>query len=300
MSIILLPKKYIQKKMQKSIEIAKKNTLHTQEVNMKKSVKQINLEEKIYAKLSGKVKEIAEFLFHDEEIQALHDYANIVSIKRLGFNDHGPVHMRTAALNALTMFELLADAQIKMNLEQEEIGTSEDSRTVVLVASLLHDLGMTVARGKHEFLSIHFAYPILNRVLEKFYPDDIYKRIIIRSMIIEGIFGHMATQPIHSLEAGLVLIGDGCDMEKGRARITTLLATKPQVGDIHKYSSRAIQKVKIQKGTEKPIKIQVTMSQSVGFFQIEEVLYTKIASSPVKPYIELYAGVRDNAPLRYL
>ena len=32
------------------------------------------------------------------------------------------------------------------------------------------------------------------------------------------------------------------------------------------------------------------MSESVGFFQVEEVLITKINSSPIKDYIELYAG----------
>jgi metal-dependent HD superfamily phosphatase/phosphodiesterase len=66
---------------------------------MKKSVKQIHLEEEINAVLDGKSKEIANFIFQDEEIIAMQDYANVVSIKRLGYNDHGPVHMRKAALN---------------------------------------------------------------------------------------------------------------------------------------------------------------------------------------------------------
>jgi len=267
---------------------------------MKKSTKQIHLENKIMKMLSGKALSVVEYIFADKEIQVYHDYANIVSIKRLGFNDHGPVHMRKAALNALVMFELLEKAGIKFNLEKEGIGTKEDSKIAVLVASLLHDLGMTVTRKNHEFLSVQLAAPIIERILDKFYANDLTKRVILRSLIIECIFGHMATQPIHSLEAGLVLIGDGCDMEKGRARITTLLINKPRVGDIHKYSSREIQKVKIIPGEKKPIRIIAEMNQSVGFFQIEEVLFPKIASSPVKPYIELYAGVKGEEMLRYL
>jgi hypothetical protein len=270
------------------------------EAKMKKSVKQINLETTFLAKLDGKSKDIANFIFQDEEINALHDYANIVSIKRLGYNDHGPVHMRKAALNALIMFELLTDANIQLNLESEQIGDVDDSRIAVIIATLLHDLGMTIARDNHEFMSVELAAPIVNRILEQFYQNDITKKVILRSLIFEGILGHMATQTIHSLEAGLVLIGDGCDMEKGRARITTLLSEKPKVGDIHKYSSVAIQQVQIMKGDIKPIKIDIQMSQSVGFFQVEEVLYPKIASSPVKPYIELLAAVRDNPPMRYL
>ncbi len=122
----------------------------------------------------------------------------------------------------------------------------------------------------------------------------------IRSLAIEGIFGHMATHKIHSLEAGLVLIGDGSDMEKGRARIPTMLSSQTRVGDIHRTSASAIQKVKIFKGQEKPINITVEMNASVGFFQVEEVFFPKINISPVKPYIELYAGVTDREMLRYL
>lgn len=266
---------------------------------MKKSKKQTYLENKILSKLSGKSASVVSLIFADKEIQALQDYANVVSIKRLGFNDHGPVHMRKSALNSLIMFDLLHKAGIKFNLEKEGIGTVEDSKIAVLIASLLHDIGMTASRDNHETLSVILALPIINRLLSKIYNQS-GKIVIMQSLIIEGIIGHMATQKIYSLEAGLVLIGDGCDMEKGRARIPTLLSQRPRVGDIHKYSSGSIQKVKIESGDKKPIKIVVEMSGSVGFFQIEEVLFPKILSSPVKPYIELYGEVKDEKRLRYL
>ena len=103
----------------------------------KKTHKQIALEKAILSHLERKSIEVANYIFHDPEIQALQDYANTVSIKRLGFNDHGPVHMRTAALNALIMFDLLHSAGIKFNLEAEKLGTYEDSEVCVLTASLL-------------------------------------------------------------------------------------------------------------------------------------------------------------------
>jgi len=267
---------------------------------MKISVKQEQLEKTILKRLNGNSREIAQYIFDDQEIKVLQDYANVVSIKRLGYNDHGPVHMRTAALNSLIMFDLLTEAGVKMNLEVEEIGTKEDSLNAVLIAALLHDVGMTVSRGKHEFLSLHIGKPIIERILAKFYADDFSKQIILRSLIIECIFGHMATQKIHTLEAGLVLIGDGCDMEKGRARITTILSDQPKIGDIHRYSSTGIDKVTIKKGEVRPILIEVDMTESVGFFQIEEVLYPKISSSPIKNYIELHAGVIGKEMQNYL
>ncbi len=267
---------------------------------IKKTHKQQTIENRILNKLKGKPKEIAEYIFNDEEIQVLQDYANTVSIKRLGFNDHGPVHMRKAALNAIKMFDLLHHAGIKFNLENERLGTVDDSLVSVLMASLLHDVGMSSTRDHHEIIGIIIAEPIIQRILDSIYGKDVHRKSILKSMIIEGIFGHMATEKIYSLEAGLVLIGDGCDMEKGRTRITTLLSQQPRVGDIHKYSASSIQKVNIMKGEKKPIKILIEMSQSAGFFQIEEVLFPKIISSPVKPYIELYGQVKNKELMQYL
>lgn len=267
---------------------------------MKKSPKEIALERVIRKRLSGLALQAANLIFDDPEVHAMQEFANVVSIKRLGFNDHGPVHMRKAALNALTLGGLLTQASVEMNLQREQMGTAEDSMVAVVVASLLHDLGMTVAREDHELYSITLALPIVEKVLATLYSEHFEKRVFLRSMIVEGIAGHMATRKIHSLEAGLVLIGDGCDMEKGRARIPNLLNIAPRVGDMHRYSAASIQKVNILPGQSKPIRIHVEMSQSVGFFQIEEVLFPKIASSPVKPYIELLANVEGEEPLQYL
>jgi len=265
-----------------------------------KSKKELALEKELLRRLDGKCLEMANLIFNDAEIKYMMDYANNVSIKRLGFNDHGPVHMKTASLNAMIMFDLLRDAGVQFSLVSEQVGTIEDSKVAVFMASMLHDIGMTVGRENHEIYSMIFGVNIIDRLLRDIYKKEDEKRIILRSLVMEGIAGHMATQKIHSIEAGLVLIGDGCDMEKGRARIPTLLKTKPKVGDIHRYSSTSIQDLSITKGVRKPIRITVKMSESVGFFQIESVLFPKILSSPVNPYIELYAGVIGQEMLQYL
>jgi len=63
---------------------------------MYKSAKQSSLEQRILRTLEGKPLQAAQLLFSDPQLQAMQEYANIVSIRRLGFNDHGPVHMRKA------------------------------------------------------------------------------------------------------------------------------------------------------------------------------------------------------------
>lgn len=264
------------------------------------SPKEKSLNRQIQDMLSGMPLALYKELNADSEIAAMQDYANNVSIKRLGYNDHGPVHMRTVARNGIIMLNLLHQAGIATNLEAEECGSFEDSLSAVILAGFLHDLGMAIARENHERSSADLALPVMDRALLKVLPNDTLRRITIRSVAYEGIIGHMGSQHIHSLEAGVILVADGCDMKKGRARIPMLLNQESRVGDIHKYSSSAIDDVSITAGKRHPIRIDISMSASVGFFQVEEVLMQKISMSPVKPYIELFAGVRDRERKCYM
>ena len=247
-------------------------------------------------------KRLAELLLNHAEVKAIQDYANNVSITRLGFNDHGPVHMKIVCRNALKILSILHEAGVQTHLEKEKAGTFADSVSAVLIASLLHDSGMTIGRKNHEFYSAIISQPIINEVLGQVLPDDkeVMRRTVIRSIALEGIIGHMGTQQIHSIEAGIILIADGCDMTKGRARIPLEIPTKPAEGDIHKYSAHSIEKVKIRKGEHCPVKIEIHMASEVGLFQVEEVLIPKLNSSPAKHLIELYASIEGQEVKRYL
>ena len=276
-----------------------------------KSQKELAVEEKVLT-LTGEMtesilkgddlpKRLIRLLLADNELKSIHDYANTVSISRIGLNDHGPVHAKKVCYNALKMLRILHEAGIRTSIETEGAGTFADSMMAVMLASLLHDSGMTVARKHHEMYSAIIAYSYINDILRQLLPEDsdIMQRTVIRSLALEGIAGHMATNAIHSLEAGLILIADGCDMTKGRARIPLEIPTKPTEGDIHKYSAHSIEKVKITKGEECPIKIEIHMRSEVGFFQVEEVLIPKISASPAQHLVELHAGVVGEEMKRY-
>ena len=176
---------------------------------------------------------MAELLLEDPEIHAMQEYANTVSIKRLGFNDHGPVHMRTVARNAVRMLGLLRSAGVQTSLEAEDAGTFEESLIAVLLASFLHDLGMTLGRQDHELHSVWLAHPVIDRLLAGIYPDSIQKRVVVRSLALEGIVGHMASRKIHSIEAGIILLPMAVH-GKGRARIP--MASMPSPGRRHPTS----------------------------------------------------------------
>ena len=267
-----------------------------------KSIKEVSVESKILKRLQDRqiCLDLVNYLFKDAELQEMQDYANNVSIKRLGYNDHGPVHMRQVTANAIKMLNILHDSGIKTSLEAEEIGSFEDSMCGVILAGLMHDLGMMIGRQGHEEMSVILAKPIIERAVMHILPKDLHRRTVVKSIAIESIIGHMASRRIHSTEAGIILIADGCDMTKGRARIPLALNTTPKVGDIHKYSAHAIDRIGIHHGERKPIRIDIEMSGDVGFFQIEEVLLTKIDVSPAKKYVELYAGIEGQEAKCYL
>jgi metal-dependent HD superfamily phosphatase/phosphodiesterase len=158
-----------------------------------------------------------------------------------------------------------------------------------------------VGRQDHELHSAYLAYPVLDRLLRQVYAGDLPKLVAVRSLALECIAGHMGNRTIYSLEAGVVQVADGCDMTKGRARIPMIMGGRSsQQGDIHKLSANVIKDVRISRGKDSPIHIEIQMSSEVGLFQIEEVFLAKIAKSTAKSYIELYALVDNGAPKRYL
>jgi metal-dependent HD superfamily phosphatase/phosphodiesterase len=268
---------------------------------MTKSPKEEAVERAILKKLkNSSLCGLAERVLQDEEIHAYQEYANNVSLMRLKYNDHGPVHMRTVVLNALTLADLLHGAGVRLSLEKEEVGSYEDSLTGIFLGGMLHDIGMGVTRMNHENLAVSLALPILDRFLKTRYPNDVYKQVMLRTLVVECITGHMGLVKVNSLEAGIILIADGTDMEKGRARIPMMLSQDAKVGDIHQYSSAAIEDLEITEGKEKPIKISIKMKSDVGFFQVEEVLFPKMNMSPIKPYVELYASVIGGRIKKYL
>lgn len=275
-----------------------------------KSHKELMLEQKIMTLVREIAAEngdptpvdIASLLIESSELKAMHDYANIVSIVRLSMNDHGPVHMKKVCYNAMKIMRLLHSSGIPTSAEADQAGTFSDSLSAVVLASMLHDCGMTIGRKEHELYSAIVVYGLITDILQRVLPgeENASRRVVIRSLAMEGIIGHMGTHPVHSLEAGIILIADGCDMTKGRARVPLEIPKKPSGGDIHKYSAHAIEKVRITAGKERPVMIEILMLSEVGFFQVEEVLMPKIQSSPARQYFSLSAGVIGEEMKQYI
>jgi metal-dependent HD superfamily phosphatase/phosphodiesterase len=221
----------------------------------------------------------------DVEVQTILEDTNRMAIDRLGYSDHGHVHSLVVVKNAMELFDILK-ATVEPTIVKEGTGDHEDAQLIVLLGGYLHDIGMSIHREGHNDFSVMLARPIVERVLAKVYPDDPHKQIHIRGHVLHAIVCHDKMTKPSTVEAGVVGISDALDMTAGRARIPFEAGSV----NIHSASAMAIREVRIKKGQERAVSIEVVMSNASGIYQIQELLEKKIRSaSLITDHIELYA-----------
>jgi metal-dependent HD superfamily phosphatase/phosphodiesterase len=227
----------------------------------------------------------------DIEVQTVLEDSNRMAIDRMGYSDHGHTHSLIVTLNGIRLLRKLSEG-IETTIVKEDTGTTKDSELVVLLGCYLHDIGMIVGRANHDEFSVVIALPILDRILAKVYPKDRRKQVQIRSHVMHAIYCHDKVAVPMTVEAGVVGIADALDMTKGRARIPFEAGSV----NIHSASAMAIESVKIRKGDSKTVRIEVTMNNASGIFQIQELLEEKIRNAKsLTDHIELYAIMSPRA-----
>jgi metal-dependent HD superfamily phosphatase/phosphodiesterase len=84
-----------------------------------------------------------------------------------------------------------------------------------------------------------------------------------------------------------VRVADALDMARGRSRVP--FETGRQ--NIHSLSAYAIEAVKISPGRDKPVRVEIAMSNSAGIFQVDELLATKLRGSRLEEHVEVIARI---------
>jgi metal-dependent HD superfamily phosphatase/phosphodiesterase len=237
-----------------------------------------------------RAKKMWELLTGDPEVQASWRMANYVAATKLGMNDHGRTHVTVATASALTMLDLLDDSPFVPDIITGKFGDRDDAALVVLTAMLCHDLGNMVHREDHADLGLVLVMPILDRLLPQIYKDPA-QRTAIRSFILSAMYTHHGVPRPITIEAALVCIADSTDMTKGRGRV----AFESGSITIHSVSARAIEKVEIKKGSEKPIGLVIHMSSSAGIFQVQEILAPKVRAGPLADAVDVIAVTTEGA-----
>lgn len=238
----------------------------------------------IHVPVSGNelLEKALEIINENNEIKTLWKIININAIDRLGMSDHGPVHVQIVANIALRLIRILTKNKVEMSITTYYGLQDKYAELVVLLASLFHDLGMSISREGHEEFSLFLANDILHRILD-FLPVE--ERTIVTSEVLHAIIAHRSGGKPYTIEAGIVRVADALDMSEGRSRIPY------QTGnvDIYSVSAAAIDRIEISEGDEKPIQINILMNNSAGLFQVDELLKRKLMGSGIERYVKVRA-----------
>lgn len=227
------------------------------------------------------------------EITTLWRINNVNAIDRLGFNDHGPIHFQIVANLALKIARMLIKRNTEMSVTKD-YGLSKDyAEVIVFLASVLHDVGMSINREGHEELSLFLANDLLKELLH-FLPTE--ERVIVKSEVLHAILSHRSYGKPITVEAGILRVADALDMSKGRSRIPFEAG---QV-NIHSISAYAIDNVEILEGKDQPIQVNIYMNNSSGIYQVDELLKGKLANSGVEKYFKFKAIIKGETEKRLI
>jgi len=220
----------------------------------------------------------------NSELKALWKVINVNAIDRSGMSDHGHVHVQIVANIALRFSRILHSNTVKMNVESDYGLSYDHAEVVIFLASLFHDLGMTIDRDGHEGYSLIIANNLLRESL-KFLPIE--EQVIVTSEVLHVIISHRSGGKPLTLEAGIVRVADALDMSEGRTRIPY----EAGITNIFSISASAIDDVEIKEGGKKVIRVKISMNNSSGVFQVDELLKKKIKGSGLEKYIEVKAVI---------
>jgi metal-dependent HD superfamily phosphatase/phosphodiesterase len=232
-----------------------------------------------------KLAALLERVNEDKQLKGWWHASNVNAVKRLEINDHSWVHIQIVANIALKLLRQLTKHGVEPAVVRDYGMTRDDAEVVVVLGALLHCVGMAIHREGHEDWSLFLSEPKLRQLLDGLYEDP--DLTVISSEVLGAITSHRDYGHPLTLEAGIVRVADALDMAKGRSRIPFEHGRV----SIHSLSAAAIESVAIKDGVATPVLIEITMNNSSGVYQVDELLKAKLRGSGLEPYVEVIAHI---------
>ncbi len=240
-----------------------------------------------------KLEALLEGVNADPEVRAWWHMAQVTS-ERLGMSDHSWVHVQIVLNIALRLLRLLVRAGVQPAMVSDHAMRDRDAEVVVASGALLHDVGMSIHRADHEAFSLFLVERKLRGLLADTYSEP--ERTVVVSEALHTIIGHRRRGEPYTIEAGVVRVADALDMAQGRTRLPVEAG---RLG-IHSISAAAVDQVTISAGTERAVRIEITMNNSAGIFQVDDLLATKLRGTPLEEHVEVRALVEGETEKRLL
>jgi metal-dependent HD superfamily phosphatase/phosphodiesterase len=232
-----------------------------------------------------KLRTLVERVNADNQLKGWWHVSNVNAVARMEINDHSWVHIQIVTNIALKLLRQLTKHGIEPGIVRDFGLDQEDAEVAVVLAALLHCIGMSIHRHGHEDFSLFLAEPKMRELLGGIYEEP--DLTVVVSEVLQAIISHRADGQPLTVDAGIVRVADALDMAKGRSRIPF---EKGSVS-MHSLSAAAIDDVTISDGEDRPILIEILMNNSSGLYQVDELLKAKLRGSRLEPYVEVVAHI---------
>jgi metal-dependent HD superfamily phosphatase/phosphodiesterase len=221
----------------------------------------------------------------DLQVKSWWHVSAVNASRRLGMSDHSWVHIQIVLNIGLRLGRLLFRRGLVPSVAADYGMSERDAEVVIAAGCLLHCVGMAIHRQDHERFSVFLSAGKLGDLLASAYDEP--ERTIIVSEALHAIIGHRRKGAPLTVEAGIVRVADALDMARGRSRVPFESGHQ----NIHSLSAYAIEQVKIVPGRDRAVRVEITMSNSAGIFQVDELLATKLRGSGLEAHIEVIARI---------
>ncbi|WP_276257808.1 HD domain-containing protein [Haloglomus litoreum] len=235
-----------------------------------------------------RVNRVLEVVEDDEEIAAYLEAQNVNPVARKGYNDHGTKHIDIVRNRALCLYDLLKAGGVAFNGATGQGLDEADEAVVIALAATLHDIGHVVHRDEHPYYSIPLAADLLDRLLPEL-GYEIPEAVRLKGEVLHAILCHHTEEDPLTLEAGVVRVADALDMERGRSRIPYEKGGR----GIDTISSQAIKRVSLHDGDDRPVLVEIEMTDAAGVYQVDELLKSKLEDSGLEGDIRIVAVHTD-------
>jgi hypothetical protein len=232
----------------------------------------------------AKVNRTIEHVETDEEVTAYLEAQNVNPVQRKGYNDHGTKHIEIVSNRALCLYDLLKRGGCEFNGAAQQGLEEADEAVIVYLAAKIHDIGHVVHRDEHAYYSIPLAADLLDRLLPEL-GYDTAETVRVKGEVLHAILCHHTEEDPLTKEAGVVRVADALDMERGRSRIPYEKGGR----GINTLSSQAIRNVSLQAGEDRPVLVEIEMTDAVGVYQVDELLKSKLHKSMLEEEVRIVA-----------
>ncbi len=222
----------------------------------------------------------------DRQLKAWWHVSAVNATRRLGMSDHSWVHVQIVVNIGLRLARLLFRRGVVPSVSAD-YGISEHDAEVVSWRRMPAALRRNVdpPRGSRALQPVPGGRQAAGSLLAGMYEEP--ERSIIAAETLHAIIGHRRKGAPFTVEAGIVRVADALDMARGRSRIPFEAGHQ----NIHSLSAYAIEEVKISPGRDRAVRVEISMSNSAGIFQVDELLAVKLRGSGLEEHIEVIARI---------